>query len=234
MPERVPAAALQTPQPDTGAGVRAVPASVAERGPLPLRGGRARSPPAPPRAALHRTPRGGTARPAGGTPRGGGPGRHASAAGAGLRRGPPTRPGSRHPSSPANLHKGVGQVASAIHHRQMAPRHDFDLQFPRHLPPPPPAGCREKTTARVPWNGTAEPWGRAARPRMRHTEQRSLAARPCPAPTPAPGAATAAGTRAVTRPAGKGLPLRACVLTEERGREGVRGRPRSGLGVLRR
>lgn len=69
---------------------------------------------------------------------------------------------------------------------------------------------------------------------MRHTEQRSLAARPCPAPTPAPGAATAAGTRAVTRPAGKGLPLRACVLTEERGREGVRGRPRSGLGVLRR
>lgn len=96
MPERIPEAALQTPQPDTGAGVRAVPASVAERGPLPLRGGRARSPPAPPRAALHRTPRGGTARPAGGTPRGGGPGRHGLGGRCGPEAGaahPPTGPG---------------------------------------------------------------------------------------------------------------------------------------------
>lgn len=61
------------------------------------------------------------------------------------------------PAPPAtNLHEGVSQVAGAVHHRQMAPRHDLDLQLPRHLLPPLPSssrGRRDSATAPVPWSG---------------------------------------------------------------------------------
>lgn len=31
-----------------------------------------------------------------------------------------------------NLHEGISQVTSSVHHWQMAPGHDFHLQLPRH------------------------------------------------------------------------------------------------------